>query len=177
MSENVVRTMDPVAEAINRLSQQFSTQIQVINTNMERLAERVSAVESEGTDKESAAEQTPTPRGRTPFSWADRPLDETVDYQATLTWPEEDAGEQKDAEGDVRPVSDTAKNLLENYFSRSVANSQRRQWWKKYAVPQADCTKCSKLYKLNYPSPLRTAGQRTARPLRAARQLRVWVEE
>ena len=79
--ENVVRTVDPVAEAINRLSQQFSTQIQAFNTNMERLAERVSAVESEGTDKESAAEQTPTP-GSTPLSWADRPLDETVDYQA-----------------------------------------------------------------------------------------------
>ena len=40
------------------------------------------------------------------------------------------------------------RSLLENYFSRSVANShQRRQCRKKYRVPEADCTSCPKLDK------------------------------
>ena len=123
---------------------------------MERFTKQVSAVESEGTDKKLAAEQTPTPRS-TPLSWADRPLNEMVDYQATLTWPEEDAGEQEDAESDVRPILEATKSLLENYFSRSVANSQHHQWRKRSGVPQADCTKCPKLHKTtNYPRLLRT---------------------
>ena len=124
---------------------------------MERLTERVYAVESEGTNKESAAERTPTPKG-TPLSWADPPdpLDETVDYQATLTWPEEDAGEQEDAEGDVRPVSEATKSLQENYFSRSVPNSQREKSTEYPKRTAQDVQNWTKLCKPNYPRPLRT---------------------
>ena len=68
-SENVVS--DPVAEAINKLSSQVSTQIEAINTKMGRLAEQISMVELGGDSaRESLAEQASTVKNR-PLDWAD----------------------------------------------------------------------------------------------------------
>ena len=91
-----------------------------------------------------ASNSTPrgAPKGDTRTSnWADRDLNEPMDYNATLPWEDEEEEEEEVAGVKVVTVSENTKKLLQEAFTWYVCNPTRKKWRERYGVPKSAPTR------------------------------------
>lgn len=70
----------------------------------------------------------------TPTAWADRHLDESIDYSVGITWPEdEDETETKGVR--LFKILKRSEDFLNSCFTHSVPNTTRRTIKDKYGAP------------------------------------------
>lgn len=139
-----------VLEALTSLNNSIVEQFRTVNTNMERLAERVATMEEKtGMDptptESTPARSTPAPSPHNRVEWGEGSMDE--EYEPP-SWAEMNPGEE-DLPGsdELRVVSAATKRLLEDSFTKSVPNEQRKLWRKRFAAPDVDSARCPKLDK------------------------------
>ena len=123
------------------------------------LGEMLNALEANGRQQLAPAPQvlnghlvntsTPTPRqrvGDTHWSkdpqpgaewllWADRPVDETLDYKQELSWPNED-NDTSPASSKLFSVTEATDKFLQDSFTKGVPNATRKQQRERYGDPK-----------------------------------------
>ena len=81
-----------------------------------------------------------------PLNWADRNLEESVDYTANITWPEEDEDESRGVK--LFKISKRSDEFLGSCFTHSVPNATRRNIRDKFGAPNTPKTACPTLDKV-----------------------------
>jgi len=84
----------------------------------------------------------PSPTSKATSDWADRDVDESVDYQEQVYWEPDDS----DAEGgDKRKISATTAKIVRDACSRSLKPDKKKEIKRKQPIPDTPYTKVPKL--------------------------------
>ena len=153
-----------IMEAISALADDVSKKFSSISERLETLESRNEGSEIPNEDaRPPTAAAIPIPRGHTNMStphstprgdddgsndhrsWADRSLNERMDYEAPLPWDEED---EEEAGVKVITVSENTKKFLQDTFTRCVSNPTRKKWRERHGVPKSAPTRVPKLDKV-----------------------------
>lgn len=143
---------------------------QSVNTSAPRgqaaIVEHVTPRGTPSTDRGVGPGQSPStdplPRARL---WADRPPEESVDYDMLeVSWdvdPEDDLSEGKGIK--LFKVGEKTEKFLESNFSSTVPNQTRRQWRDKYGAPTPQLLPVQRWTRSLWAGCLQRQSRRTAR--------------
>lgn len=113
-----------------------------ITARLDEFSSRISTLEATNSKEEETSPSGGKPSEKAnpdPMSWADRPEGDTIDYEETLVWPDEDSSGKK------FEVSESTRTLLQQSFTRGLPNSARRQQKEKHGVPSIAATRTMQL--------------------------------
>ena len=133
----------PMADAINKMSENISLQLGNLGSMVSALADRVSAIENGQSSACTTGNINTQVLENQRKSWADR------DPNEQASWPEDEdselLGDETEIDGSkLKTVSEKTKAFLKEVFCRSIPNATRRKWRQAQGMPNCEATKCTK---------------------------------
>ena len=130
---------NPLLQAMKALSEDVASRMEGMSKRFVDLEKKVAGIESSSGGTEISCQDSSHDEAESSelLSWADRPEDETMDFDKPLDWGDEDVV----SGGKVFDVSEGTKKLLVESFTRSVNNTTRRKQKERHGVPRVAATR------------------------------------